>query len=207
MKKFCKGTLFVLVIISTPPHALAEKYTEKINQVTEAPTLATIPATIKANDSVSKAFIDPVKGIYGLRFGSTIDETYKYFGKPSGVFQISESRVMLMYGKSHTLIFRKGKLFCVMVTDCQLHWELGNMMEEHPFFDRGWILEPGITSRTSKKRVKEILGRDIPDNTYQWSYDKGDATIELNFTSIGTENMKSFEVIGFKIEYYGEQGK
>ncbi len=127
--------------------------------------------------------IDADKGLYGLAFGSSVDQAYEHFGKPVGVLQVSETKLLLFYGKSHALTFRNGKLFAVSLSDHLIDFDLSRSMEGSPFFDRGWTLSQGITKGMSKERIEELLQKNIPADAYEWSFDTASAVVTLRFSS------------------------
>ncbi|HAX62033.1 MAG TPA: hypothetical protein DCX95_05725 [Elusimicrobia bacterium] len=202
-----KNLLIVFLLFFTLYYSVyAASPIELILQVVEPPSSGKIPKAVKKGDIVNTV-IEPEKGIYGLPWGSTIDETYKYFGKPNAIIQLEESKLVLIYGRTHKLIFRDGKLFCVEIRDQILDYSLADMLGEHPFFGDRWILSPGIMKDISKKEIVKKFDRENieihEEEDYRLFYDVGNVRVTIYFSSYSRvdEKGKIFKVHSISLLY------
>lgn len=149
--------------------------------------------------------INADESVYGVKFGSTEAVVLKAFGDPSGVIIINDSKKGFLYGHSHLLIFRKGRLRELVVKDHLLDWQLSQQMEDHPFFDsRAWTLEPGIRSRMTFSEVREALSAPQAPPDYTWIASGQASSTTFYFSSVhGQEGPEAYHLSGFWITHYG----
>ena len=134
-------------------------------------------------EELKDRLIDPSRGLYGLPFGATEEETVQRFGKPVGIIELNESRRAYLYGKAHLLMFKKGNFSKLIVAEYIFAWRLQTLLDADLWFDRdSWTLTPGIKRGMSLDTVAKLLKRDIPQGSHLWKYTDGDAQVELRFS-------------------------
>lgn len=131
-----------------------------------------------------KHLIDPEHGAYGVPFNASEADIVKAFGRPNGVYQMSDDRRALIYGKSNALILKGGRFVEIYVTEQLLDWDFANRIEPHPFFDDGtWEVVPGIKKDMAFDKIKAVVGANLGDAKYEATYTTDHATIKLRFAS------------------------
>jgi hypothetical protein len=127
--------------------------------------------------------LDPDGEMHGVRFGATEEQVRATLGPPTGSLQISDSRQVLFYGKSHAFSFRKGRLVELHVMRYLLDWELTQQMEEHPLLNSGrWTLKPGIVDGMTFGEVARLLNKPDARPDYRYSYETDKAFVQLEFS-------------------------
>jgi len=149
--------------------------------------------------------IDPDVGLYGVNFGATEPQVLEALGEPNGVIVLTERKRAYLYGSSHLLLFRNGRLEEVRISDHVFDWELSQQMDGHPFFDLGsWVVKPGLRKGISFAEARKLLGRPESKPDYRMSYDTEAAVVTLGFHSrSGPGSEDGFFLATLAIRHYG----
>ena len=150
--------------------------------------------------------IDPDESVYGVPFGSSVDEVQAEFGAPRGAIIISPAKRALIYGRSHLFVFVQDKLRELVVDAHVVHWLVANEIDTHPFFDGdGWSLGPGLRNRMTFTEVLEALEWTGRSPGHELRYDSARSSTTLRFASRqGLAGPDSYFLYWFAIKNYGE---
>jgi hypothetical protein len=160
--------------------------------------------TVSHGAEPMESLIDPDRNVYGVPFGATEKQLIEKLGAPSGTIQLSATRRALIYGKTHSFIFRKGTLRTLIVSESILDYRLGRSMEPHPVVDSlNWTLAPGIKKGMSFAQISKLMKRDDSRGDYNLAYETSNAQVELQFAGMRSsrDDSESFSLHGFVIEY------
>lgn len=160
------------------------------------------PSHFKSRTTV----IDPDQSAYDVPFGAKESEVIQQVGLPNGVIRVNRGRKILLYGKSHAFIFRKGLFRELRVSRHLIDWKLSEQMESHPFFDNEkWTINPGITGNMSYEEVMQSLGRASGPGDHRFAFDTDNATVKLTFSSMrmAGDTSPKYSLMGFHIVHYG----
>jgi hypothetical protein len=120
--------------------------------------------------------------IFGIKPFSTVEQVIATLGKPSGMFRIDEFRTGLIYGKSCSFIFRKGKFQQFIKSEYIIIPFSSLSVEPHPFFDRSnWLLIANGKEIKGRMKYEEIDQNSTPASRYNIGADAFSA--DLIFTS------------------------
>ena len=150
--------------------------------------------------------IDPDESVYGVPFGSSVEEVRAAFGAPRGEIIINPAKQGLIYGRSHLFVFVQDRLRQVVVDSHVVHWMVTNEMDMHFFFDNDrWVLGPGLYKRMRFPDVIEALGRTDDKPEHELRYDGARSSTTLRFASQrGLPGAESYILHSFAITHYGD---
>ncbi|OGH60670.1 MAG: hypothetical protein A3G34_11130 [Candidatus Lindowbacteria bacterium RIFCSPLOWO2_12_FULL_62_27] len=154
---------------------------------------------IRAVTRGAKVIIDPDKGIDGLPFGSTTDSAYELLGYPTGVVKLGETKVALIYGKAHSLIFRKNKLVAAYGTPLLLNTSLPGMGSNPEI---SMVIAPGIELGMEKETVEKLLNKKIVESPlgFDFNYETENSDVTIKFV----KSQGRIQVFSYSITNYGK---
>jgi hypothetical protein len=149
--------------------------------------------------------IDPDQGAYGVPFNASEGEIVKAFGPPNGIYQMSEDRRALLYGKSHAFVLKAGKFKELYLSDHLFDWKFVERIESHPFFDdEAWEIRPGLKKHMDYQAVKALVGNVLGNPKYEATYTTDRATVSLMFATMTAPGQEppQYQLHSFSIRYH-----
>jgi TonB family protein len=136
--------------------------------------------------------IDPEKSVYGAQWGCSEDEFVGKFGNPTGYIRLSDSEMVMIYGKEQAFIFTSAKLSGVRITYSVFDGKLSLAQQTRTPFDAiQWQLSNGVRKDMNLAEVKKILGdslKSLRSQTYYYISNK--TRIEIDFAHFPQEGDK-----------------
>lgn len=194
--------LLALALLAHTTASAADKNADQLLQEYTKILGDDVQAALSSKDvsKGAKFTIDPDKGIDGLPFGSTTEMANKVLGYPTGVVKLGETKVALIYGHAHSLIFRKNRLISAFGTPTLLNTALTG---GKPNPGISLIVAPGIEMGMEKEKVEKLLNKTIDESplSFDFTYETENADITLKFVK---NRQGAFEVFSYTITHFSK---
>lgn len=135
--------------------------------------------------------IDPDTNVYGVPYGTTEDQFIAQYGKPVAYLRLTATESAMCYGKRTAFLFTAGKLSGIRIVQTIVDWKLAEAIAPSPIFESiKWRLTNGIFRDMNLAEVKRILGDNLKNDRYRWSYDTARAHVDLQFSHFVADGEK-----------------
>ncbi len=194
----CLIAFLAIALLATTDVFAAEKTADQILQ-DYVKILGEEIRTAKSDAPVHKFMIYPDTGIEGLPFGSTVEKANEILGNPTGLVRLGETKIALIYGKAHALIFRRNKFISAFGTPTLLNTSLPGAGSNPEI---SMVIAPGIELGMEKEMVEKFLNKKIGDASlsFDFSYETENADVAIKFV----KSQGRFQIFSYTITNYGK---